>query len=161
MKDGHCTSVLRLTQEHIRQLGQTFGSDRKVSQSCRQYRHQSAKSVGDEAVDCYVSGSATAVAGDLYNEDMLLAGLQSAGMYFSRVLPQNITKECINVEHGLVLAWGEGRIDLLDDVRSTLTAWSGFAAVEYHSSAMGNLFMVTMICHIRHLTEILESSAGF
>ena len=91
---------------------------------------------------------------------MLLAGLQYVGMYFYRVLPRNITKECINVKHGLLLVWGEERLGLRDDVLSTLTAWSGFDTVEYDSSAMGNLFMVTRIRHIRHLKEIPESSAG-
>ena len=89
-----------------------------------------------------------------------MAGLQYVDMYFCRVSPQNITKECINVEHGLLLVWGEGRIGLLDDVLGTLTAWSGFDAVEYDSSAMGNLFMVARIHHIRYLREIVESSAG-
>ena len=89
-----------------------------------------------------------------------MAGLQYVGMYFYRVLPRNITKECINVKHGLLLVWGEERIGLRDDVLSTLTAWSGFDTVEYDSSAMGNPFMVRRTRHIRHLKEIPDSSAG-
>ena len=79
---------------------------------------------------------------------MLLAGLQYVGTYFYRVLPRNITKECIKAKHGLLLVWGEERIGLRDDVLSILTAWSGFDIVEYDSFAMGNLFMVTRIRHI-------------
>ena len=55
-------------------------------------------------------------------QDMLLAGLQYVGMYFYRVLPGNITKECISVKHGLLLVGGEERLGLRDDVLSTLTA---------------------------------------
>ena len=76
-------------------------------------------------------------------EDMLLAGLQYVGMYVYHVLPRIITKECINVKLGLLLVWGEERTGLRDDVLRTLTAWSGSDTVEYDSSAMGNLFMVT------------------
>ena len=57
---------------------------------------------------------------------MLLAGLQYVGMHFYRVLPRNITKECINAKHGLLLVWGEERLGRRDDILSTLTAWSGF-----------------------------------
>ena len=81
-------------------------------------------------------------------------------MYFYRVLPRNITKECINVKHGLLLVWGEERIGMQDDVLGTLTPWSGFGTVEYDSSAVGNLFMGTRIRHIPYLQEMLESSAG-
>ena len=61
---------------------------------------------------------------------------------------------------GFYLFVGEERLSLRDDVLSTLTAWSGFDTVEYDSSAMGNLFMVTRIRHIWHLKEIPDSSAG-
>ena len=56
-------------------------------------------SVGDEAVDCFASGSATTIACDLYDKNMLLVGLQyvAVGMYFYRVLPRYIAKERIDV----------------------------------------------------------------
>ena len=63
-------------------------------------------------------------------------------MYFYRILPRNITKECMNVKHGLLLVWGEERIGLLEDVLSILPAWSDFDTMKYDSSVTGNLFMV-------------------
>ena len=91
---------------------------------------------------------------------MLLAGLQYVGLYFYPVLPRNVTKEFINVKHGLLLVLGEERIGQRGDVLSTLSAWSGFDTVEYDSSAMRNIFMVTGIRHMQHLKEIPESFAG-
>ena len=64
------------------------------------------------------------------------------------------------VSHGLLLVWGEEWIGPLDDVLSILKAWSGFVTVKYDSPAMGNIFMVIRIRHIRHLKENPESSAG-
>ena len=105
-------------------------------------------SVGDEAVDYLVSGSATTVAGDLYDQDMLLAGLQYVGMYFYRVLPRNITEECINIKHGLLLVPGEERIGLRDDVLNTLTARSGFiqSNMSYGEYFYGHKDMPHTVC---------------
>ena len=80
-------------------------------------------------------------------------------MYFYCVLPRSITKESMNAKHVLLLAWSKERIGLLDDVLSKLAALSGFDTVEYDSSAMGNLFMVTRIRRMRYLKENPESSA--
>ena len=96
MKDEHCTSVLRRTQEHIRQLGQLGRTGQSLSPVVNIVT-KVQMSVGDEAVDCFASGSATTVACDLYDKNMLLVGLQYVGMYFYRVLPRYIAKECIDV----------------------------------------------------------------
>ena len=72
MKDGHCTYVLWLTQNHNYQTGGSEESISPVGNIVTEVR----MTVGDEAVDCFDSGSATAVEGDLRDQDMLFAGLQ-------------------------------------------------------------------------------------
>ena len=77
MKDGHCASIYG-SLKNI--LGSWVGQDSRTGHLVNIVT-KAQMSVGDEAVDCFASRSATTVAGDLYDQNMLLAGLQYVRMY--------------------------------------------------------------------------------
>ena len=63
----------------VKQLGRTGQSVSPVVNIVTKVQ----MSVGVEAVDCFASGSATTVACDLCDKNMLLVGLQYVGIYFT------------------------------------------------------------------------------
>ena len=74
----------------------------------------------------------------------------------------------IDVNHGLLLVWGEEPIRLLDGALSIFPAWLGFDTVLRFSYSLvsfvfiyrqrGIVFMVVMVRHLRYLKKNLAIS---